>query len=143
MSNDDCIFCRIARSEISASKVYADEHTIAFMDINQPTRGHVLIIPKQHYVNLFDIDRDTLAAVMETTRKIAIATKRAVNADGIQLWQSNGAAAMQEVFHFHTHIFARYVDDDIKRLGIRAAAKHPPRAELDELAQVIAQALGE
>ncbi|MCA1554038.1 MAG: HIT domain-containing protein [Chloroflexi bacterium] len=141
MSDAECIFCRIARGELASSKVYEDEQTFAFMDVNQPTRGHVLIIPKQHYVNIFDIERDALAAVMETTRRVAIATKCAVNADGIQIWQSSGAAAMQEVFHWHAHVFARYEDDDIKRLGIRAAAKHPPRAELDALAQLIANQL--
>jgi histidine triad (HIT) family protein len=78
---------------------------------------------------------------METTRVIAPAVKRAMNADGIQLWQANGRAAMQDVFHFHMHVFARYDNDDIRRLGIVNAAKFPPRAELDALAAKIVQAL--
>ena len=137
----ECLFCRIVRGAIPASVVYQDERTFAFMDLNQPTRGHVLVVPKTHCVDIFDISRDDAAAVMETTRIVAAAVKRAVNADGIQVWQSNGKAAMQEVFHFHMHIFARYHDDDIKRLGMRAAAKQPPRAELDEMAQSIARAM--
>ncbi len=137
----NCIFCRIVSGAIPASVVYQDERTLAFMDINQPTRGHVLVVPKQHWVDLFDISRDDATAAMETTRVVAAAVKRALNADGIQLWQSNGQAAMQDVFHFHVHIFARYHDDDIKRLGMRGAAKQLPREELDELARLISHSL--
>jgi histidine triad (HIT) family protein len=134
----DCLFCGIVRGQLDSSVVYRDERTLAFMDVNQPVRGHVLIVPREHYVDLFSISPVDAAAVMETTRVVALAVKRALSADGIQLWQSNGAAAMQDVFHFHMHIFARYDDDDIKRLGMRAAAKYPSRVELDALAQSIA-----
>ena len=105
----ECIFCLIDKGTIPASVVYRDEHTLAFMDLNQPTRGHVLIIPHRHCVDLFDITPADAAAVMETARVVAAAVKAAVNADGIQLWQSNGKAAMQEVMHFHMHIFARFL----------------------------------
>ena len=134
----ECIFCLIDKGTIPASVVYRDEHTLAFMDLNQPTRGHVLIIPHRHCVDLFDITPADAAAVMETARVVAAAVKAAVNADGIQLWQSNGKAALQEVMHFHMHIFARFFDDDISRLGMRAAGKELPRAELDALAKAIA-----
>jgi histidine triad (HIT) family protein len=134
----DCIFCLIDKGALPASVVYRDERTLSFMDLNQQTPGHVLVIPHRHYTDLFDITPEDAAAVMETTRVVAAAVKRAVNADGIMLLQSNGKAAMQEVFHFHMHIFARFFDDDIARLGIRGAAKQPPRAELDALARTIA-----
>ena len=134
----DCIFCLIDQGTIPASVVYRDEYTLAFMDLNQPTRGHVLIIPHRHSADIFDIAPADAAAVMETTRVLSAAVKAAVTADGIQLWQSNGKAAMQDVFHFHMHIFARFFDDDITRLGMRAAAKELPRPELDALAQAIA-----
>ena len=134
----ECIFCLIDIGTIPASVVYRDERTLAFMDLNQPTRGHVLVIPHRHCVDLFDITPADAAAVMETTRVVAAAVKAAVNADGIQLWQSNGKAALQDVFHFHMHIFARFFHDDIARLGMRAAAKELPRAELDALAESIA-----
>ena len=134
----ECVFCLIDKGAIPASVVYRDERTFAFMDLNQPTRGHVLVIPHRHCVDLFDITPADAAAVMETTRVVAAAVKAAVNADGIQLWQSNGKAALQDVFHFHMHIFARFFHDDIARLGMRAAAKELPRAELDALAESIA-----
>lgn len=136
-----CLFCRIAAGALPASIVYRDERTLAFMDINQPTRGHVLVVPLAHSVDIHDIPGADAAAVMELSRQVAGAVKRAVCADGIQLWQSSGRAAMQEVFHFHMHIFARFEDDDIKRLGMRAAAKFPPRPELDDLAALIRQQL--
>src|SRR5260221_8189402 len=107
-----CIFCLIDQGAIPASIVYRDERTLAFMDLNQPTRGHVLVIPHRHSADLFDIPSEDAAAVMETTRLVAAAVKAAVQADGIMLWQSNGKAAMQEVFHFHMHIIARFFDDD-------------------------------
>lgn len=137
----DCPFCRIAAGQLPSSVVLRDARTLAFMDINQPTRGHVLIIPLAHSADIHDIPGEDAAAVMETARHVAGAVKRAVCADGIQLWQSNGRAAMQDVFHFHLHVFARFEDDDIKRLGMRAAAKFPPRAELDALARDIRDAL--
>src|SRR5437016_5990728 len=132
-----CIFCLIAQGTIPASIAYRDERTLAFMDLNQATRGHVLVIPHRHSADLFDIAPEDAAAVMETTRLLAAAVKAAVNADGIQLWQSNGKAAMQEVFHFHMHIFARFFQDGIKLHGLRAATESP-RAELDALAAAIA-----
>ena len=134
----ECIFCLIDNGTIPASIVYRDERTLVFMDLNQPVRGHVLVIPHRHCVDLSDITPADAAAVMETTRVLAAAVKRAVNADGIQVLQSNGKAALQDVFHFHMHIFARFFDDDIARLGMRAAAKELPRAELDALAESIA-----
>jgi histidine triad (HIT) family protein len=134
----ECIFCLIDKGTIPASIVYRDELSLAFMDLNQPTRGHVLVIPHRHSVDLFDITPADAAAVMETSRVLAAAVKAAVNADGIMLWQSNGKAATQEVFHYHMHIFARFFDDDIARLGMRAARKELPRAELDALAKAIA-----
>ena len=137
----ECIFCLIDKGTIPASVVYRDDCSLAFMDLNQPTRGHVLVIPHRHCVDLFDITPAGAAAVMETTRVLAAAVKRAVNADGIQVLQSNGKAAMQEVFHFHMHIFARFFEDDIARLGMRAAAKELPRAELYALAESIAAKL--
>src|SRR4030088_2141581 len=106
----DCIFCLIDQGAIPSSVVYRDEHTLAFVDLNQPTRGHVLVIPHRHSADLFEISPADAAAVMETTRRLAPAVKAAVQADGIQIWQSNGKAAMQEVFHYHMHIFARFFD---------------------------------
>jgi histidine triad (HIT) family protein len=137
----DCLFCRIAAGTLPASMVHCGERVLAFMDLNQPTRGHVLVVPRAHSVDIHDIPGEDAAAVMELSRRVAGAVRRAVGADGIQLWQSSGRAAMQEVFHFHMHIFARFEDDDIKRLGMRAAAKFPPRPELDDLAALIRQQL--
>jgi histidine triad (HIT) family protein len=137
----DCIFCSIIAGQLPSSVVYRDAQTLAFMDINQQVSGHVLVIPLRHCADIFEISSEECAAVMETTRIVSPAVKRALNADGIQLWQANGRAAMQDVFHFHMHIFARNDNDDIRRLGLMNAAKFPPRTELDALAAQIARAI--
>ena len=139
--NSSCVFCAIIAGELPSSIVFRDRQTLAFMDINQPVPGHVLVVPQRHCADIFEIYADECAAVMETARIVSPAVKRALNADGIQLWQANGRAAMQDVFHFHMHIFARYDNDDIRRLGIMNAAKFPPRTELDALAKTIGRAI--
>jgi histidine triad (HIT) family protein len=98
------IFAKILRGEIPCHKIYEDEHTLAFMDVMPQVDGHCLVIPKTPSRNLLDADPVTLAHLMTTVQKIAIAAKQAFNADGIQIRQYNEEAAGQTVFHLHVHI---------------------------------------
>jgi histidine triad (HIT) family protein len=100
----DKIFCR----EAPANIVYEDEHTLAFLDITPNTPGHTLVIPKKHFKNIFDIDAETLAAVMETVRKVAPVVRDAVGAKGVHINSNHEAAAGQVVFHLHFHIIPRH-----------------------------------
>jgi len=104
---DECVFCRIATRESDASIVFEDEKTMAFMDIRPVSEGHVLVIPKEHYQDIFDIDEDLIGQVHKNAKKIAEGVKTAVNADGISIVQQNGRAAGQVIFHLHVHIIPR------------------------------------
>ena len=128
----DCIFCAIAARRAPAEVVFEDETTLAFMDINPANPGHTLVIPKAHFVNLFDLDEEAALAVMRTVHRLAGPVKQAMNADGINLIHASGRAAFQSVFHFHVHIIPRWFSDDIrppwrstpgKRQEIRQAAQ--------------------
>jgi histidine triad (HIT) family protein len=104
----DNIFAKILRDEIPAVKVYEDSNTLAFMDVMPQAPGHTLVIPKIEAEDLFDIDTATGAAVLATTRKVALAVQAAMQSDGIMINQFNGPAAGQTVFHFHMHIVPRF-----------------------------------
>ncbi len=136
---EDCLFCRIARKEEPASIVYEDDETMAFMDINQGIRGHLLVIPKAHYVDLLDIAPEAAEAVARTVVKLAPALKDAMEADGLNLWQATGWEAGQRVFHFHVHMIPRYAGDGLP-LGKFARLS---REEMDEMAKRIRDRLKE
>lgn len=104
----DCIFCRIAEKQAPAEIVYEDEATMAFMDINPVSPGHLLIVPKRHARTIYDIDEAEAAAVMRTAVRVARAIKAALGPDGLNLHQSNERAAGQAVFHLHLHLIPRW-----------------------------------
>jgi len=134
VADPDCIFCKIAAGEIPAKKVDEDDDTIAFMDINPWTRGHALVIPKEHSRNIYDIAERDLAASAAAAQRLAQRMRERLNCDGINLINSSEPAAMQTVFHFHIHVIPRYHDD-----ALRLPA-HPQPAdedELDELAELL------
>ena len=114
MSEVDCVFCKIIAGEIPSFKLYEDEHTYGMMDINPFHDGHCLVLTKTHCVNLLDAKPDELAAVLPAAQKIARAVSAALEPEGMNLLQANGAAAGQSVFHYHTHIFPRTLNDDAK-----------------------------
>ena len=111
---DACIFCAIVRREAPARIVHEDERTLAFMDLFPLTRGHALVIPKVHYDNLLEATPDDVAAVARTAQRVAQAAMQAYSPDGLNLLQTNGAVAMQTVFHLHVHVLPRYVGDSFK-----------------------------
>jgi histidine triad (HIT) family protein len=108
MNDELCIFCRIAQKQVPASFVYEDEKVIAFLDIKPLNEGHTLVIPKSHYASIFEIPVDLIAHLHGVTKRIALAVKKATNADGISISQQNGKAAGQEIFHLHIHVIPRY-----------------------------------
>ena len=112
--HDDCIFCKIVAGELPAEKVAEDERTVAFMDINPATRGHLLVIPRKHARDLLEIEPDELAAVAQAAQRMAQRAAAVLGTDGVNLINSCGRAAWQTVFHFHIHVIPRYADDPLK-----------------------------
>jgi histidine triad (HIT) family protein len=133
---EDCIFCKIAAGEIPAERIDEDEHTIAFMDLNPWTRGHALVIPREHSSNLYEIGEDDLARTAVAAQRLARRMKERLGCDGINLINSSEPAAWQTVFHFHVHVIPRY-DDDPLQLPTR-----PREADPDELARVAEELRG-
>src|ERR1051326_8312427 len=103
-SDPNCIFCKIVKGEIPSFKLYEDEATLAFMDINPVHDGHCLVIPKAHHPTVFETPADIVAAVARASAKVAGAVDKAVRPDGLNLLQANGPGAAQSVSHFHVHI---------------------------------------
>ncbi len=114
MADPDCIFCKILAGELPAQIVDEDERTIAFMDIAPATRGHALVIPRAHAVDLLSIGEEDLTAVALAAKRLAVRAKERLGADGVNLINSCGAAAWQTVFHFHVHMIPRYADDPLR-----------------------------
>lgn len=136
---EGCIFCQIVAGDAPATKLYEDDLTIVIMDIFPWTTGHSLIISKQHAPTLFELDEATAAAVMRTALKVAPAIKDALQADGLNLFQSNGRAAWQTVDHFHMHVLPRYFDDGLVPPKIPGPADP---GQIAETAGKILKALG-
>lgn len=109
----ECVFCRILNNEIPTYKIYEDDHIIAILDISQATKGHTLIISKEHYKNLYDINEDVAANVFRMVPKIANAIKQAFNPIGLNV-VINTEKPLQTVFHFHLHLIPRYYNDGVE-----------------------------
>lgn len=109
----NCIFCKIIKGDIPSFKLYEDEETFAFMDINPVNPGHCLVVPKEHGENLFEISPQALASGIKTTQKLAVAVQKALNPDGLNILQANGKGAAQSVLHLHFHIIPRRLDDNL------------------------------
>ena len=114
MAEADCIFCQIVAGELPAERVGEDERTVSFMDINPATRGHALVIPREHAVDLLDVGEEDLAACSHAAQRLARRAKDALGADGVNLLNACGSAAWQTVFHFHIHVIPRYDDDPLR-----------------------------
>lgn len=109
----DCIFCKILDGDIPSYKVYEDDNVLAFLDITQGTKGHTLIIPKQHVKNVYDLDEETAKAIFAVVPKISRALKEAFNPIGLNIINNNDKP-LQSVFHFHIHLIPRYEDDGMQ-----------------------------
>lgn len=111
MKKDDCIFCKIANGEIPSKTLHEDELFRVILDLNPATRGHALILPKDHATSLFDLPEETAATVLVLAKKLAAVMSEKLSCDGLNLVQNNGEAAGQTVSHFHLHMIPRYLND--------------------------------
>ncbi|MCH5266060.1 MAG: HIT family protein [Lachnospiraceae bacterium] len=108
---EDCIFCKILAGEIPSATVYEDDSFKAILDVNPAARGHVIILPKTHAANLYELPDEEASKIMVVAKKIAIALKETYHCDGINVLQNNGEASGQTVFHLHVHVIPRYTGD--------------------------------
>ncbi|MHB1118118.1 MAG: HIT family protein [Minisyncoccota bacterium] len=111
MASNTCLFCKIIAGEIPAQKVYEDKHVLAFLDIHPVNIGHTLVVPKTHATNLYDTPDETLAHMASITKKLSIAIKDSVRADGINIEMNNDPTAGQIIMHAHLHIVPRFHGD--------------------------------
>jgi histidine triad (HIT) family protein len=107
----DCVFCKLRDGQIPSMKIFEDDKTLAFMDINPLNSGHCLVITKAHAANLFEAELDDLQAAIATAQRVALAIRDALKPDGLNMLQANGAAAFQSVPHFHLHLIPRWNND--------------------------------
>jgi histidine triad (HIT) family protein len=111
MRDDNCIFCKLANGDIPTNSIYEDEDFNVILDASPASKGHALILPKQHYANLFEIDGEVLGKAAKLAQKVITHEKAVLGCDGYNVLQNNGEAAGQTVFHFHIHLIPRYADD--------------------------------
>ena len=114
MKDKNCIFCKIANGEIPSRTLYEDDDFRVILDLNPATKGHALILPKDHYKNLYEIDDNTAAKVLPLAKKMAVTMTEKLGCDGFNVVQNNNEIAGQTVFHFHMQLIPRYNDDNQK-----------------------------
>ena len=111
MKDENCIFCKIANGGIPSATLYEDEDFRVILDLGPATRGHALILPKEHYANVIALPEEVTAKVFILAKKMAAKMMEVLHCDGVNVVQNNGEAAGQTVFHFHIHLIPRYVGD--------------------------------
>jgi histidine triad (HIT) family protein len=135
---NECVFCKIVAGQIPSAKVHEDELTLAFMDIGEVSPGHVLVTVKPHVENIYGLNDALAAAVFQTAARVARAVKNAYSPEGVTLYQANGVAAGQTVFHFHLHLVPRYTRDGMR---LTWPTRNPPREQLEANAAKLRAAL--
>lgn len=113
---ENCIFCKIIAGEIPSATIYEDEEFQVILDINPASKGHALILPKEHYANIYQLPEDLAAKAMKLAKKLAEHMTEKLQCDGFNLVQNNGEVAGQTEFHFHLHLIPRYLDGDNRDL---------------------------
>lgn len=113
MKQENCIFCRIAAGEIPSATIYEDDDFRVILDIEPASKGHALILPKEHYANLYELSDELASKALIVAKKVITKMTEIVGCDGYNVVQNNGVAAGQTVFHFHIHLIPRYKDDDV------------------------------
>ncbi len=134
----DCVFCKIVAGQIPSTRVYEDEHTLAFMDLGQVNPGHVLVAVKKHAASLFELEVAQAEAIARASVKISQAIKKAFEPEGLSVYQANGKAAGQTVFHYHVHLLPRHAADGMELVW---PVKNPPREKLESHAEKIRRQL--
>lgn len=109
----NCIFCKIANGEIPSASLYEDQEFRVILDVAPASRGHTLLLTKQHFANLYDMPDDLIQKAILLVKKVAAAMKKELKCDGVNIVQNNEPAAGQTVFHFHIHVIPRYENDDV------------------------------
>ncbi len=133
----DCLFCGIVDGSIPSQTIDSDERTVSFMDIAPATPGHALVVPRKHSEDLLEIEADDLTATLLAAQRLSRRMKEVLEADGINLVNSCGAAAWQRVFHFHIHVVPRYEDDPLKLPWV------PKQGDQDQIAEIAHRLRGE
>lgn len=113
MRDENCIFCKLAGGEIPTATLYEDEDFRVILDANPAAKGHALIIPKEHYANLYELDDELAGKVLVLAKKMITKLTDILGCDGYNIVQNNGEAAGQTVFHFHMHLIPRFKDDGV------------------------------
>ena len=132
---DDCIFCKLANNVYPTNSVYEDDFFNVILDVGPATKGHALILPKEHYANLYEMPEDLLQKAIVLAKKMAVHMTEKLNCDGFNIVQNNGETAGQTVFHFHIHLIPRYKDDN---QNINWVPGKPSPEELAELKDLLA-----
>ena len=134
MRDDNCIFCKLANGVFPTNTIYEDEEFRVILDLEPAAKGHALILPKDHYKNLYELPDETAGKVMKLAKNMAIRMTDKLGADGFNLVQNNNEIAGQTVFHFHMHLIPRYNDDGQKINWIKGA---PSAEELTAVKEII------
>ena len=135
---EDCIFCKIANGMIPSATIYENSDFKVILDVSPASKGHTLILPKEHFDNIFDMDADTAGKLFSLVAAVARALKQATNCDGMNIVQNNGEIAGQTVFHFHMHLIPRYEGDNVQITWKPGESKEE---ELSELAAAVKREL--
>jgi len=130
----DCIFCKLVEGKIPSTRVYEDEHALAFMDLGQVNPGHVLVAVKKHAATVFELEEAQAEAIARAIVRISRALKDAFAPEGLSVYQANGKAAGQTVFHYHVHLLPRHAGDGMELVW---PVKNPPREKLEDYAAKI------
>ena len=137
MRDDNCIFCKLANGEIPTATIYEDDEFKVILDLGPATKGHALILPKEHYANIYEIDEEVAGRAFKLAKKMVTKLTEVLGCDGYNIVQNNGEAAGQTVFHFHMHLIPRYMNDDA---GFGWKSGELKDADRDEILAKIAEA---
>lgn len=134
MKDTNCIFCKIANGEIPSKTLYEDDNFRVILDLGPATRGHALILPKEHYANLYELPEETAGEAMKVAKRMVVKMTERLGCEGFNLVQNNGDMAGQTVFHFHMHIIPRYQADG-QKIGWKP--QDVTQEELEEIKNII------
>lgn len=140
--SDECAFCQILRGDLPATFTYEDDSVVAFMDIQPITHGHMLVVPRAHFVLMSDVEDSVAMRSFRVARKLAAAARTSLGATGANLFVADGEVAFQDVPHFHVHVIPRYPNDGFGLTFPPAYGQPPSRAELETIATAIRAAEG-
>lgn len=130
MKNENCIFCKIAAGEIPSATIYEDDDFRVILDIEPASKGHALILPKEHYANLYELPEDLASKALIVAKKVIAKMTEILGCDGYNVLQNNGEVAGQTVFHFHIHLIPRYKEDDVTILWNHGTLSDELKAEI-------------